>query len=261
MSRGSRNPSAIFKAVLSDAEKHLALASNQASSFRHRGILGDERAAALMAFLQKHFPPSYGVGKGEAMDFRDRKSGQLDIVIYDRSNSAPVHTGSENLLVPCEALLAVIEVKTTLSQVDLESSYKAAQLVHKLAPFKTPFIGPRADGRAADDKRARCMFSIFAYESNLGQQDWMKKEFGRIVEAAKSCGAPLNVIERVVVLGRGMINPCSSTGKELADDDQGIFLEYYLNLVNFLYRERARRKPVDWQVYSGRSAKGWSKIR
>jgi len=260
MRRGTKKPSDIFQAVLSDAEKDLALASNQAASFKHSGILGDERAAALMRFLKSHLPASFGVGKGEAMDFQDCKSGQLDIIIYDKSNSAPVYSGDENLLVPCEALLAVIEVKTTLSQKELNTSYKAAHMVRKLRPFKEQFIGPRIDGGPANDNRARCLYSLFAYKTNLGKEGWLKKEFGRIEKASQHCKAPQDVIERVVVLGRGMINPCSATGKELVDDDRGIFLEYYLNLVNFLDRERARRGPVDWQVYSSRNSKGWKKI-
>ena len=260
MPRGTRTSSEIFRAVLRDAEKEIALASQQASSFKQTGIRGDERAAALMRFLRQHLPAAYGVGKGEAMDYRDRKSGQLDVIIYDKSGSAPVYGGAENVLVPCEALFAVIEVKTTLSQNELNKSYKAANVVRSLRPFKEKFVGPRTGGAPADDNRARCMFLVFAYQSDLGVDRWLAKEFRRVKMAAEQAGANMDVIERIVVLSHGMINPCDASGKECEEDDQGIFLEFYLHLVNFLDRERGRRQAVDWQIYSSRSAKGWKVI-
>lgn len=156
MPRGTRRSSRVFKSVLSRAEKELALGSEKAGDFQHNGIRGDERAASLMRFLQSHLPITMAIAKGEAIDFRDKRSGQLDLIIYDKSASAPIFTGGENVLVPAEALYAVIEVKSVLSKDELEKSVEAAKTIRSLRPFREPFIGPRRDGIAAEDGKCRC---------------------------------------------------------------------------------------------------------
>jgi len=260
MPRGTQRSSRVFKSVLSRAEKELALGSEKAGDFHHNGIRGDERAASLMRFLQSHLPITMAIAKGEAIDFRDKRSGQLDLIIYDKSASAPIFTGGENVLVPAEALYAVIEVKSVLSKDELEKSVEAAKTIRSLRPFKEPFIGPRRDGIAAEDGRCRCAYSIFAYSTNLGATDWLQKEYMRTIGALDAAGAARDVVERVVVLGRGLINPATATGKEITDDNESIFLEYYLHLMNFLSRESARRPQVDWQIYTSRGTGGWKKL-
>lgn len=260
MPRGVRQPSEVFKGVLQDAEDELRLSSKKAAKFDHRGIRGDERAGGLAKFFRERLPASFSVAKGEAIDFHDHRTGQLDIMIFDSAGSAPVSSQHENLLLPCEALYVVIEGKTKLTKDELITSYAAAKRVRQLAPFKKAFIGPRIGGAPADD-HCRCMYLVFAYESNLGAENWLQKEWNRCEEAAKTSSADLEVIERVVVLDRGMLHPGQAKGKQVENEEEGIFLEFYLHVVNFLNRERARRPPVDWQVYSARTSEGWKAIQ
>ena len=155
MPRGSSLPSEVFKAVLDSAARQLHIASSEASAFKHTGIRGDERAAALANFLRQHLPSNIGVSKGEAIDFRDRRTGQLDILIYDADMCAPISSQSENVLVPAESLLAVIEVKTTLTQKDLNGCFIAARKVRAIRPFKQSFVPAREEGKPAEDGNFR----------------------------------------------------------------------------------------------------------
>lgn len=259
MPRGSKNQSIVFKAVLDSAKKQLHLTSNEAAAFKHSGIRGDERAAALAKFLREHLPKSYGVAKGEAIDYCDQRTGQLDVLIYDADMAAPISAQSENVLIPAESLLAVIEVKTTLSQAELDGCYTSASKVRKLKPFKRPFIAPR-DGRAAEDGNYRCLYIVFAYETNLAQDNWLQKEFERIHCATEKHRFDLSLIDIVFVLDRGMIRPTSHTGKTNDGEAKDTFLEFYLHIVNFLRREQPRRPLMDWQAYTTKTAKGWSTL-
>ncbi|MDR6395905.1 DUF6602 domain-containing protein [Herbaspirillum seropedicae] len=259
MPRGSSRPSEVFKDVLDSAARQLHIASSEAAAFKHNGIRGDERAANLARFLRQHLPSNIGVAKGEAIDFRDRRTGQLDIVIYDADMTAPISSQSENVLVPAESLLAVIEVKSVLTQNDLNGCFQSAQKVRALRPFKSKFVGAREEGRSADDDNYRCMYLVFAYDTNLSENDWLSKEYARL-SAATAGKNLMHLIDIVYVLNRGMIRPASSSGKVNDQDQMDTFLEFYLHLVNFLRREIPRRPGMDWQQYGARRSRGWIQL-
>jgi hypothetical protein len=243
------------------AQQQLLLEGALASGFAHKGIIGDERAASLASFFRERLPDRFGVHKGEAIDHRDTRTGQLDFVIYDRSRCAPIQVGNENLLLPCEALYCVIEVKTRITQDELEKAYLSARKVRSLRPFKRPFIAARKKGSDAEDGRSRCLYIVFGYTSNLGSDsEWVQKECNRLRSASKSAKTTLDCIDRLFVLDRGIINPQKPAGKWLAGDADSVFLESYLHIMNFLGRESQRRDPVDWQMYGPRSSKGWKSI-
>ena len=260
MPRGSSAPSAVFKSVLDSAARQLNIASSEAAAFQHTGIRGDERAAALANFLRQHLPSNIGVSKGEAIDFRDRKTGQLDILIYDADMCAPISSGSENVLVPAESLLAVVEVKTTLTQNDINACFVAAKKVRAIRPFKQAFVPAREEGRPAEDGNFRCLYVVFSYDTNLSADNWLKKEFNRLSVAAKEAKGKLNLVDVVYVLRRGMIRPSKNAGKVNDEDQMNTFLEFYLHLVNYLRREIPRRPPMDWQAYSSKTSKGWEQL-
>lgn len=261
MPRGTTSPSDVFRSVMEKAQQQLLLERAVASTFEHRGIIGDERAASLANFFRERLPERFGVHKGEAIDHRDTRTGQMDFVIYDRSRCAPIQVGSENLLLPCEALYCVIEVKTTITNEELNKAYISARKVRSLRPFKRPFIAARQDGSDADDGRSRCLYIVFGYTSNLGNNaEWTKKEYDRLHSAAQSAKTNLDCLDRLFVLDRGIINPQKPAGKWIEGDANSVFLASYLHIMNFLGRESGRRKPVDWQMYGPISSKGWKSL-
>ena len=104
--------SAIFRGVIEDARKQLLLDYKKSSSFGQHGIRGDERAAALADFLRQRLSDVFEITKGEVVDSLDKRTGQLDVIIYDHLASSPISQQRENTIVPCEALYVVIEVKS-----------------------------------------------------------------------------------------------------------------------------------------------------
>lgn len=261
MSRGSSRVNSVFQAVLDSAADELQLAKQSATAFEHKGIRGDERAAALANFFRKHLPSNVAVSKGEAMDHHGRRSGQLDLILYDSDIAAPITVQSENVLVPAESLLAVVEVKTILSQDELNKCYLAASKVRRLRPFKQQFIGARAEGAPAEDGRLRCLYTVFSYETNLTDTGWMQKEFERLELAADNVPGSLDLIDVVYVLSNGIIRPASKKAKQNEGERIDTFLHFYLHVMNFLRREMQRRPLMDWQSYSSNTDSGWQKLR
>jgi hypothetical protein len=253
--RTTKVPSVIFQDVLKQAEEELAFAARGAENFQHKGIRGDERANALRQFLANHLPNVFATGKGEAIDFEDNRTGQIDFCVYDAATASPIQSSSENSLIPAEALYVVVEVKSVLTQDEPNSSAIAAKKVRSLRPFKQAFAGSPTKGEISDGNR--CLYIVFAYMSNLGEKDWAQKEFDRIRAATSAAGGTLDMIDRVLVLDRGLIQPQVSAAR-LRDETKGIFLEFYLHVVNFLTRERRRRPEIDWTAYASRST--WIKL-
>ena len=257
MPRGTRNPSQVFAAVIEQAKARLEIEAKGAEAFQHKGVRGDERVAPLSTFLQRRLPDRFAVAEGEAIDFQDSRTGQLDLIVYDAHASAAVSEGGKNLLIPAEALYAVLEVKTTLTQIELNKCYSHAAKVRRLKPFKKPFVAPRAGGSPIGHGESRCLYVIFSYFTDLGSSNWLGKEYARIESAASLANCSVAAVDRLLVLSEGIILPDAAKGKAEQESPVSTFLEFYLHLANFINRESRRRPPVDWQVYSSRTSKGW----
>jgi hypothetical protein len=243
--------------VLKEAQSDVVGASRKAAVFSQNVIRGDERAGALTKFLKDRLPDAFATCKGEAIDYRDHRSTQLDLMVYHKQSCVPVSKQEENMLVPCEGLYSAIEVKSILTKDELEAAFFAAKRLRTLRPFKGKFVSSRPGGKAAEKGESRCMYILFAYTSNLGVDGWLQKEFKRVRGAAAAARTTVDVIDRIFVVDRGIINPGGAAGKAVDGHDDFMFVEFYLNLVNFIHRELRRRQPIDWQLYSARSSKRW----
>jgi hypothetical protein len=67
------------------------------------------------------------------------------------------------------------------------------------------------------------------------------------------------LLDRVIVLNKGLINPTYSIAKE-STDNADMFLHYYIDLLNFLQRENTRRQTVPYLDYAGKLSKNWIKL-
>jgi hypothetical protein len=257
-----------MSAVLRSAESDLQSAFKKAAMTRHTGSKGNARAAEVAKFLQSRLPTAYGVEcQGEVVDFLDRRSGEIDIIVYDRSRN--VVLSQDPLWVPAEALLACIEVKSTLTKAELVKTFTAAELLARLRPFGSRFllenIGHDDESLTPTGKqrkktvRSRCFRTLFAYDSDLSRRGWLLNEWARVQAAANECASPVTALDRILVIGRGLITPAASSGTEdLAF--ASVFHQWFIHLANFLERENGRRPPLDWQKYTKKKIPGWVQL-
>lgn len=254
--------SAIFLNVVEAARDALLAGHKSSTAFRHRGIRGDERAALVADFLRARIPSLFKVAKGEAIDSFDRRTGQLDMIVYDDHSTRPVSQQAENVLVPCEATYAVIEVKSRLSRAELRKCVKAAKSLKQLRPFGHKFVLRREPfENSMDPKAHRILYLIFAYSSDLRKNDWVKREFARVTDVAKSERIDPGVIDRIFVMDRGLINVARPGGKAVGEEPAALLAELFLHIVDFIQREHGRRPPIDWHLYASPKTKGWRSIR
>jgi hypothetical protein len=96
-----------FDQLLESAEEQLWLGFERARAKAHLVSRGTSREGALARFLESQLPAHFGVTTGEAVDSWERRSGQLDVVIYDRNVTAPLLAEASGDLLPAESLYSM----------------------------------------------------------------------------------------------------------------------------------------------------------
>jgi hypothetical protein len=244
--------SGAFADALEQAEEQLWLSFEKTKGFQHSGLKGTGREDAVAEFLEEHLPRRFGIARGEAFDSRQGRSGQLDLVIYDRMSIRPLPISEQSSLLPSEALLAVVEVKSTLTRDEVRKSLTSAGRIFGLKPYKKEFAFARSGGVDASDQNPRCLYTIFAFDSDLSPEGLLEKEAARLRDVADEVGVPVQRIDRVVVLERGMLLPPDGRGLANTNEAKMLLREWFLHLTNFLIREAPRRKAFEWEQYVNR---------
>jgi hypothetical protein len=247
--------------LLVSAEDHLWADFRRAGQFSHNGLAGSGREGAVAMFLREHLPQRFVVTSGEAVDANSENTTQLDLVVYDSHLSAPLLRASSGPeLLPAEALLAVVEVKTTFSKAEAANCIRAVASLTRLQPYGVGFVTSRTGGLDAADGAPRCMYSILAFNSDLAEANWASREWDRLRDAATAADVDVARIDRLTVLERGLIVPPTCTALS-ATSDKGILRDWFLHLTDFLIREAARRRPYDWHRYAReRAPSDWERL-
>lgn len=129
--------------VFSAKEFVQSLAQDLVDSFAKAGrattpvLVGSARENAVRSKLEKLFPQAIGVSTGCVIDVDNNTSKQTDIIIYEK-DICPVFSVNdtpESSYYPCEGVIAVGEVKSTLNTNDLLDSFKKIESVKRLKRF------------------------------------------------------------------------------------------------------------------------------
>lgn len=247
--------------VFHASELELWALFKKSALIKHPGEKGTYREDGVARFLRAQLPGRYGVVKGELIDTKGRRSGQIDIVIFDSTRAAPFVRGVKHAqwTLPAEAVLSTIEVKSRLTKAEIEAAAASVSSLHALRPWGQPFsviTGYREE--LPEPKGARVQTSVFAFETDLGEDDWARKEVRRARSALSQTGAQSAQLDRLVVLDRGMINVAK--GNALLMGQRGVLLDWYLTLLNFLEREVERRKAIPFDEYRPDRDLAWKRI-
>lgn len=216
--------------------------------FEHGTVQGDVRESALFKFLEQSVPHRYGLTSGQVMDSRGRLSGQSDILIYDKLNTRPLFERDGASLLPAEALLAWVEVKSVLADAKISEAAKSLVKLHGLKPWDSAWTGRRTRGADAEDRLPRIFSTLFAYESSLATSNWPLNDADRVRRILADEKCPNSYLDRVVLLDRGIFMPAQGRAFT-ASEDYSCVGQWYFQLVSFLARETRRREAFPWDSY------------
>src|SRR6476659_1599322 len=144
-----KEPSDVLQHGFEAAAKQFSAEFLRSAPFKHALSKGEEREIPVQSFFREHLPRAFAVTKAEIVDLYETHSPQMDAVIYDQMRNTAFYSGAISIL-PVEALLVSIEVKSTLTLEEIKTSVNSARKLRQLKPFKKKFVPVRRGGEAAD---------------------------------------------------------------------------------------------------------------
>ena len=219
----------------------------------HEGLRGRFRELLVAGILEPLLPPTCAVLHGTVIDskgerFRpivtdkEKKKTEDDVLVVDKEVLPSFHFSAGEGIVPLEAVLARIEVKTELNSTNLKDALSGARQFRRLH-LEFP---PTPQGQALQ--------GIFAFRSDLTK----KSEYARLKEALAH-DPPDSVqpeVQGICVVRRGFwyYGPREKDGADAwrsirADKSHSEVLSFIGGLMNTLPEIRAARKPARLGTY------------
>ena len=116
----------------------LVLAYESATQGTTPGLKGDARERAVRTKLQAILPGGVGVGTGCVIDSEGNASAQIDVIPYEQQFCPVFQFGEDIGYYPCESVMAVGEIKSTIGKKELGDIYEKIASVRKLNRFPKP---------------------------------------------------------------------------------------------------------------------------
>lgn len=135
MERKNKHLCSMFTGINRQLE---AFASQISPVFQHCLEQGLANERILKRILKQYLPQKYSVTSGKIMDYQGKLSNQIDIIIYDAFNFAPIYIDEDFGIIAYEAVYAIIEVKTTLDSKSLPQAINLVESLKKLRPYFSP---------------------------------------------------------------------------------------------------------------------------
>jgi len=123
--------------------KHMKIDFEESSRINHALLKGQHREKIVIEqYLGKYLPLKYGISSGIVIDSLGNQSKQQDIIIYDKFNTMHLSEGNrdddEQVYIPIENVFAVIEVKSNLTNEEIEDVIEKFESVNKLVQKSVP---------------------------------------------------------------------------------------------------------------------------
>ncbi len=176
-------------------EATLLQEAKQAGLLEHGTLIGTAREFLIKRVLKSILPPSIHIGTGKIIDAYGKASKQIDVVLFDsRFPLFEIHSGVG--MYPIEGVIAVIEVKSTLTRRELFNALENTRSLINLTPGieRAPFWKQHIDeliktGLNEDDAKRKAYFElipasyIFSFSTKLRKRglsnavdEWFNKK-------------------------------------------------------------------------------------
>lgn len=130
---------------------------------------GKYREYLVKRILSKIVPSKYEITNGFVIDSQNNKSDEMDIIIYDKSYVPPFFDETYTV-VPIESVIAVIQVKTTLTWDQLGKSIDNLNSIDKLkTKIGGKIISAKGAGIIEEERFVAPYKIIVSYKSDIAK--------------------------------------------------------------------------------------------
>lgn len=151
-----------IKKVFSGISSKLLNDFSISSEINHQGNKGSYRESSLKEFLLSgRLPKRFGIGTGEIIGRTKNVSKQSDLIIFDQLDGISFIYNDDIQVYPIESVFGVIEVKSSLSKVELIKALDNIKSVKSLVPDES--YTEKGSFFTNTLKRPRPFGIIFAY--------------------------------------------------------------------------------------------------
>lgn len=141
---GPANPVSPFLELMRSGDRFLQSELQRSAAIRHATTKGSVRERALLPLARQLFPRRFEVTSGEIMNATGERSRAQDLIVYDPNVVAGWQIDESDAIVPSEAVVATIEVKSGAARKDV------SQASTNLASVKSVFGDRPRFGLAGD---------------------------------------------------------------------------------------------------------------
>ncbi|WFE69942.1 hypothetical protein P8S55_09065 [Halomonas sp. M1] len=170
----------MFQSILDARIRDLWNLYEATGELKHPGEKGLLREMFVKRVLESLLPPHFGVGTGIVVDKWRRQSPQVDLIIFDRRRLPPILEENGHGIYPMDAVLRVIEVKSTL---DKDGLKQLGRLSNSLSPSNPDGLKMATEGNLENGRSYYPFASLFAYKSTLSNIVESKKGIPDLVGA------------------------------------------------------------------------------
>lgn len=244
--------------LMSEASNEMAVSlSKIRKALTHDLSKGEGLEETLRAFLERHLPGGLGVTTGQIIDSKGARSRQTDVIVYDANRTPMLFTSDQgrHQLVPSEGVIAVIEVKaslTTSDAPDVVNNMLSVKALDKSAYYASN--GPIEEGVNLYGTRltvAPTMYFVFGFEGSPPGSVAARiaaLQATRPPEQRVDCGCILGQGVLVNALQGGEFSGLPEPGSQLAGypTDNALLL-FYILTSRFVMQ--IQHRPIDMHKY------------
>lgn len=121
-----------YRQIAIDAIEKAIAAANSSGMLEHSGLKGRLREIVIEELIRPFLNPHIKAVTGTIIDAYGHQSNQIDIIIYDEQITPPILFKEGEGVIPCHSVVATIEVKSTLTRIELRKAVKNGRSVKNL---------------------------------------------------------------------------------------------------------------------------------
>lgn len=167
----------------------------------------------LSGFLRQYFPARLGVGRGYLVNVDGEISKETDVFIFDRNTAVFFRKDGDSKVIPVEAVLATIEIKSTLTKPLISS---VAENISSITTLKKYAIIRKEDNIVVEIKKVgrRIFHAVFAFGSPMS-----------LKTVAKHAADHKGTIDYLCILTKGNVMYVTPTPQEHESESTFIRLD------------------------------------